>query len=226
MLPKTLSSRLLPLAILASCVALAACGDTGELMGRAVGGPGDDDPGAEDGLGDQPAGPTCTEKPEGRTYAGFDGKPLEADRINENIGLNRARVKPFEVLGAEYTRALGKAPAGLAKAESAYEEVAPRWSVEPQATGVGLATLFNVAFEGCLEWAKTAPEAKAAPDATSAQAVCSGLMKRAWIRTPAPAEVDGCVELATTKLATENDVARKWAYTCASVLSSTRFVTY
>jgi hypothetical protein len=51
-------------------------------------------------------------------------------------------------------------------------------------------------------------------------------MRKAWSRSPSPDEISGCVNLAVKTLADEKDVARRWAYACASVLSATQFLTF
>ena len=70
------------------------------------------------------------------------------------------------------------------------------------------------------------PKAEVAKTAESAKTECSTLMRKAWNRTPSPAEIDGCANLAATKLADEKDVAKRWAYACTSVLSSSHFLTF
>jgi hypothetical protein len=46
------------------------------------------------------------------------------------------------------------------------------------------------------------------------------------MRSPTPAEAAACVDLATGKLSTEPDPRRRWSYVCASVLSSSNFLTF
>jgi hypothetical protein len=55
-----------------------------------------------------------------------------------------------------------------------------------------------------------------------------------WSRTPTPAEIDACVKVAVTDSVTETPATgarqttpvRRWAYACASVLTSAGFLTY
>jgi hypothetical protein len=64
------------------------------------------------------------------------------------------------------------------------------------------------------------------PTEESAATMCSALMRKAWSKTPSPEEITACTTLATTKLAAEPDARRRWAYVCASVLSSSQFLTF
>ena len=62
----------------------------------------------------------CTEKPTARSYASFDGKKLEAGRVDQNGSANRARFKPYHALAPEIYRILGVipfTPAGLGLVE-------------------------------------------------------------------------------------------------------------
>lgn len=213
---------------------LAACsgGDGDSLLGQPSGNP-SGPASAPSGSGSVPGGGEpppivleCTEKPPGRSYKGFDGVGLEAERVNENIGLNRGRIKPFAVLAGEFTRVLGRVPAGLAGEADSFEAPPARWYEEPRATGVGLATLYTVSFEGALAYAKADAKFAAAPTAATAATECGAFMAKAWNRTASPNEITECVTLATTKLDKETNPQRKWAYVFASVLTSTGFLTY
>jgi len=61
-------------------------------------------------------------------------------------------------------------------------------------------------------------------------------MRKAWSRTPTTTEVDKCVNFAVNAtrteltgspaMATPTAPARRWAYTCASVLTAAGFITY
>jgi hypothetical protein len=196
--------------------------------GTGPGGPGD--PGASSGgpgqPNDTPPELACTAKPQGRSYIGFDGTDLGATRVNENMGINRARIKPYAALASEYQRALGLVPPSLAGAGDSFDAPPARWFAEAKLTGVSLAAIFDISFEGCITFTKDAADYAAAPDATSAPAVCTSLMKKAWSRTPSPEETAACVKLATTQLASETNPRRQWAYVCASVLSSSNFLTF
>ncbi len=86
--------------------------------------------------------------------------------------------------------------------------------------------IYNISYSGCLTYARGSADLKAAPTTESATAECTKLMRKAWSRSPSPEEIQGCTDLAVTKLATQTDVSRRWAYVCSSVLSSSQFLTF
>lgn len=206
---------------------IAACGDDPENLTGRRNNPGNDpnDPNAQ-GDPNAPTDPTdpalCTSK----EYAGFDNIPLHSTRVVAKLGVDRGRVKPFSALQTEYARVLGAAPASLQGAGPTFGQVPARWYDEPQANAVALQTAYGIAFDGCLTYTQTAPEFAAAPDAASAATQCAAMARKFWSKTPAPQEVQACVDVATTGTATEPQPRRKWAYACASVLSSAGFLTY
>jgi len=168
----------------------------------------------------------CTAGPAGRSYAAFDGSKLEASRLNENFGVNRARVKPYGSLEKEYQRVLGVVPPSIKNAGGSFDIPAARWFGEPQYSGVSLHALATISYEACLAYTKGKPAFAAAPTEETAKTECTNLMRKAWSRSPSPEEISGCSNLATKALAEEKDVNRRWAYTCASVLSASQFLTF
>ena len=209
---------------LLACVMLA-CGDGGaELTGGR--GPGGSNPGedpADPGGGTDPGDPAqCTSK----TYAGFDNRELTAERKVLKLGTDRARLKPFSALQTEYARVLGNTPASLTGSAATFGQPPQRWYDEPEANAVALQTAYNIAFDGCLTYTQTASEYASAPDANSAATQCAAMARKFWSKTPAPQEIQACVEVATTGAAAEPNARRKWAYACASVLTSAGFLTY
>lgn len=222
------SKSLLVILTVATGVALTACASEDDpLAGRANrnGGDGTGNGGEGEGEG-TPAALQCTDKPEGRSYKNFDGNLLELQRVNENVGVNRARLKPFAVMAGEYQRVLGLVPASLAGSAGSFDEPPARWFAEAQHSGVSLNAIFGISFEGCQGYTKTAPEYGTAPTAETAATVCSTLMRKAWSRAASPDEISSCVKLATTKLNDEPDARRKWTYVCSSILSSSQFLTF
>lgn len=215
-------------ALLALGASAAACGgDYDDLTGHAgpAGSSGDDGANPDDPNA-APGALECTVKPEGRSYALFDGTKLEAKRPNENLGVNRARLKPFGVMKGEYQRVLGLVPPSLEKSGGSFDEAPARWFAEAQHSGVSLNAIFDISFEGCAALTKTAPEYAAMPTAESAGTVCASLMRKAWSKTPSPDELTSCTNLATTKLNAEPDARRRWTYVCSSILSSSQFLTF
>ncbi len=212
-------------ALLVANVALlvVACDDDpNALTGRRNNAPGAD---GENGDGVTPEALQCTQKPEGRSYPLFDGTKLEDKRINENVGVNRARFKPYAVMTGEFQRVLGVAPKSLEGAGASFDDPPARWYAEASHSGVSLNTMFDIAFEGCSSAAIVTANT-AMPDDASATQFCTTTMRKAWSQTPSPDEVSGCVELATKKLGAEPDPKRRWAYVCASILSSSHFLTF
>ena len=214
------------LAALATC--MTACAEEAdELTGGRVSKPGQENGGANpDDPNATPAALQCTEKPDGRSYLLFDGKKLEESRLNENVGVNRARQKPFVVMKGEYQRVLGLVPASLEASAGSFDDPPARWYAEAQHSGVSLNAIFDISFEGCAVFTKTAPEYAAAPTAETAKTVCGTLIRKAWSHSASPDEIAACSDLAINKLAAEPDARRRWAYVCSSILSSSQFLTF
>lgn len=223
-----MSTKIITVLFLAGLTAsFAACADDPDaLTGRGTRGNG-----GENGNGDEngdgiPESLQCTQAPDGRSYTNFDGAKLEAERLNENVGVNRARIKPYAVMAGEYTRVLGAAPASLAQSAASFEDPPARWYAESTHSGVSLNAIFDISFEGCHAYVSGQADLAAAPTKESAEKFCTSMMRKAWSRTPSPEEITGCATLATDKLGTEADVKRKWSYVCASILSSSHFLTF
>ncbi|HVH41149.1 MAG TPA: hypothetical protein VM925_02365 [Labilithrix sp.] len=222
MIPSTSLRSVLPFLAVPVLWVMTACDDPNELT-RRTGRPSDD----KDGAASETAQALeCTVKPDGRSYASFDGTKLEATRVNENQGVNRARLKPYTVLAGEYRRVLGVVPAGLAEAASSFDNPPARWHADLKHSGITIAKLFELSFEGCKELTKTGAEYGAFPDAVNAKTICGNFIRKAWSRSASPDELAECTELAAKELATEEDVRVRWAYVCASVLSSSQFLTF
>ncbi len=205
-------------------VALFACnGSDDQLRGRHNDGTNDPD-GGDGGVDPGTGAPTCTEF--GKEWTGFAGTHLAATRVDGNIGADRARIKPYSALEAEYTRTIGEAPSSLSATESSLEQSPERFYVEPQASAIGVWSNFRVAFDGCLTFTNTAGEYAAAPTAETAAAACTTLARKFWSRAPSPDEVQACTQAALVDSASEATPRRRWAYTCASLLSSAGFLTY
>lgn len=163
----------------------------------------------------------------GYSYEGFGGTRLEAGRADEEVGTDRDRVKPYSALLGEYARVFGKpsSPQLLQQLSSTFGLEPARWFVESEATAVSLYSATRVAFVGCLELTNNA-DYDAMPDATNAPAKCAGFARRFWSRSPEADEVQACADLVVTGTGKEPLARRKWAYACASVLSSAPFLTF
>lgn len=201
-------------------VALVGCDDPTSKLGR-HNAQGEDDP-TKAGA----AALECTAAPQGRSYALFDGTKLEASRANENVGVNRARTKPFSVLEAEYKRVLGVVAPTIKDSASSFPASTARWYADSSYSAVSLNAIAELSYKSCVEYTKSASQFSAAPDSETARAECEGLMRKAWSRAPSPDELDACSELAVTGLADETNARKRWAYVCASVLSASQFLTF
>ncbi|MBX7100116.1 MAG: hypothetical protein K1X89_20545 [Myxococcaceae bacterium] len=164
----------------------------------------------------------------GRTYTGFAGTELHAGRVDNDLGLERGRVKPFSALTGEYPRVLGNTPAMLAGSDSTFGIVPARWSEEPQLSAISIYTAYRIAFQGCLTATANGAQYTSVPSNTTAETECRSWMKKFWSRQTdvSQAEVDACVKVAMVDTTKETDPKRRWAYTCASVLTSAGFMTY
>ena len=198
---------------------VAGCSNPNELLG------GNRIRGGEKGAV-SPEALVCGAKTAGRSYTLFDGTKLEAQRVDEGNGINRARFKPFAVMAGEYQRVLGVVPKTLDTASAAFGEAPPRWHADSSLSGVSLNAAFSVSFDGCSMHTASGPTFASAPDERSAATFCTATMRKAWSRSPSPEEVSACVDLATKKLEAETDPRRRWSYVCASILSSSHFLTF
>jgi hypothetical protein len=178
------------------------------------------DPTADGGA----SGPKCTEV--GKTYVGFAGTKLEEGRINAAAGTDRARIKPYSALRGEYEKAIGAAPGSLEQSAGSFGAPPERFASEPRASAIQVFSAFRVGFDGCLTFTETAPEFAAAPTQDSATAQCTTMARKFWSRAPTADEVKSCTQVALVDSAAEGDPRRRWAYTCATLLSSAGFLTY
>lgn len=210
---------------IAGALLLVACAEETSDSGPRRRAKGDD--GAADETSETSAGSevvACADK--GRDYASFDKVSLIGARPPTRLGDDRARMKPFSALQTEYERVLGNKPASLTGAGATFGQVPKMWYEEPQASSVALQTAYTIAFDGCLTYTETAADFAAAPDAASAETQCSAMARKFWSKTPAPQEIQACVDMAVTGSASEPAPRRRWAYACASVLTSAGFLTY
>ena len=164
----------------------------------------------------------------GKSYAGFAGTDLTAGRIDGDIGPERARVKPFTALTGDVPRVIGNTPAMLADPSVAntYNITPTRWLDEPQASAITVYTTFRIAFQGCLTATATPTQYATIPSNTTAATECGAWARKFWSRTATQPEIDACVKVAMVDTTKETDPKRRWAYTCASVMTAAGFTTY
>ncbi len=161
---------------------------------------------------------------EGAPHLGFGGTDFTAGRMAGAIGVDRRRVKPHAALASEFERALGKVPSDLGSSAAAFGVVPARWYTEPTAGAVSLYTLYSLAFGACYD-TMTDAKYEQMPTAASAAAECAALQRKIWQRTPTPDEAKACVDGAVGS--TDESVARRrWAHTCASIMTAAGFTTY
>lgn len=215
----------------------------GDPNGGGVGGPG----GAADGTNPANANntPAATCSTLARKYKGFGGTTLPSGtepgavqvwaRDDAMAGVDRLRFKPYSALTGEFPRVTGvSAPALLGQSGTTFGTPAARWSTEPQASAVNLYTAFRVSFESCLAFTANDAKYAAAPADPAASTECAAMARKFWSRSATADEVKACVQVATVDSAqetvngttTSTDPRRRWAYACASVLSSAGFMTY
>lgn len=230
----------------AALVSLVACKD-GDLLPRRTFGDGTTSgaagtPSAPSGV-DDPLNPLTADqkaeveacKAKQRSYVGLGGEKLEAGRFETPAGFDHARVKPYAVLASELQRTIGYVPPALAEAKDVFGEAPARWYEEPELGSIALFQAYRLAFDGCTAY--TADDARFAADPTraTAETECRSMQRSFWSRAPSPEELESCV---TVALSSSQEIApgagsptqvgprRRWAYACASVLSSSRFLTY
>lgn len=204
-------------------------GDLSDLEWGNPNGPGGKDgPGGVNGTNDPAATltPIQTCESVAKKYVGFGKTDLNATREEALAGVDRVRFKPYSALTGEYPRVTGQTPQLLTQSGTTFGQPVARWNQEPQASAVNVYTAYRVAFESCLALTATDAKYAAAPAEPVASGECSAFARRAWSRTATADEVKACVQVATVDTSTETDVRRRWAYTCASVLSSAGFLTY
>jgi len=187
----------------------------------------------EDPLPTEPVDPVIPARCDmGKQYTGFAGTMLEAGRVDNDMGLERGRVKPYTALVSEYQRVLGNNPALIGTSATTFGQDPARWLTEPTSSAVTIYTAFRVAFQGCLTVTSVAGSKYATlPTNSTAATECSAWARKFWSRDATQAEVDACVQVAmvdTTKegMNTNPPAARRWGYACASVLSAAGFMTY
>ncbi len=178
-----------------------------------------DDDGSDGGV--EP--PTCEVT---RSYDGFGGRKLEATRETLAAGADRLRMKPFVALATEYARALSLATFDTAAYAATFGRPPARWFSEPAASANTIYAAFALAYAACTQHTATDATYATAPDATSATLACHAFAQRAWHRDATDAETAACVSFALDKTTAVSAPRARWAYTCASVLTASGFLTF
>jgi hypothetical protein len=158
-------------------------------------------------------------------YSGFGGRSLDGDRLDQAVGTNRLRVKPYAMLVTDYNRVLGVTPAAIVGQAATFNQAGPRWNIEPELSAVSMYQAFQASFQGCLTLTSTGTQFAANPTAATAATQCDALQRRFWARAPTAAETNACATFATSAVNNDTNPRRRWAYACAAVLTSTGFLT-
>ena len=189
-------------------IALAGC--TGNIGG-------DDQPPGDD----EPV--VCQQE---RSYTGFAGTPLESERPAIEAGSDRVRLKPFTALAAEYARALGLTTFDTRAYAATFGRPPARWYAEPAASANTVYAAFALAFDACTQHTATAPLYADAPNATSAGLACRDFARRAWHRDATEDEAAACVTYTMDQTPPADAPRKRWAYSCAAVLSASGFLAF
>ncbi|MBP9111526.1 MAG: hypothetical protein KBF88_01900 [Polyangiaceae bacterium] len=194
-------------------------------------------------VGGGPGGPgmLCAAGRDYKDPGGFSlisGAP-EKDRPVNVMGFDRDRVKPFAAYSEDLRKAVGRNPASLNGAATTFGNVPDRWFEEPSSSAIGLFTAYRIAFDGCqglVNDAAVRAKYMIAPDVATATTECTAWARKYWSKSISPDELAACVKIATVDSVSEKDdrsgaltpttSPRRWAYTCASVLTSAGFLTY
>ena len=161
-----------------------------------------------------------------RSYVGYGGKVLEADRPTMKEGTDRMRMKPFAALAAEYSAALGLPSFDTAVYAATFGKPPARWYAEPAASANTIYAAFALAYDGCTKATTTDAKYAAAPDGTNASLMCNDFIRRSWHREPLQAETDACVNYTVNQTNASDTPRVRWAYSCAAVLTASGFLAY
>ena len=201
-----------------STVSLVAC--VGEIGGAGTG----DDDGEGSGSGSGSGEPvTCDQA---RSYAGLGGDALEADRPQIAAGTDRIRIKPYGALAAEYNRVLGLTDFSTAAYAGVFGKAPARWFEEPQASASTIYSAYALAYDGCSRKMASGGDYDLAPTATIADRICRDLSRAAWQREATDDEASDCATFVLNETAASDPPRKRWAYTCASILTSEAFLAY
>jgi hypothetical protein len=192
---------------------LASC--TGQIDGV-----GDDD----DGSGDGSQAPTVCEQ--ARAYTGLGGDDMTVDRPKIAVGTDRMRMKPYAALAAEYNRALGLTDVNTAPYAGTFGKSPPRWYEEPAASAATVYAAFALAYSACSRKTAAGGTFAMAPGPALADQICRDFTRAAWRRDATADEISACSTFALTQTKASDPPAKRWAYTCASVLTASDFLSY
>lgn len=181
----------------------------------------------------------CEGAPPTRSYRGFGGERLEDDRRDLARGLDSRRTTLFERGDSagghlDTVASVFEFSKGFVtpQSASAYGFRERGWFADPTGSALLLATQYRLAYLSCqrlLEqkrgWASHV-EFAVTPTEASARSQCRALSTRFWNVKPTDTQLDECVTYATVETASETVPARRWAYVCATLISTTYALTH
>lgn len=195
-----------------------------------------------------PSAARCGDQPAGRAFIGLGGEHLEVGRKDQaaftdfHRPYRNLQVNGLWTVTRDLTASVGAAsgiggsfPEHRASGTGGSFGVVPtNWYDESTVGPFAVYVTFNFAFKVCLASFAAPTSANRpgwyehvtfAPTPERATAFCTRTMQSAWSRAPAPEEVASCVDLALD-LEEEPTPQRRWAYVCASIVSSTNWLAY
>jgi len=202
----------LTMGILSALTAAACVGEIG----------GSEEEGNGSGSGEMPP-VTCDQA---RTYTNFGGADLAADRPTIAAGSDRLRIKPFSTLANEYNRALGITGFSTQAYANTFGRPPARWYEEPAASANTVYAAYALAYSGCTQKTSTGADYAMAPSPTVADRLCRDFARTAWNREATDDEASTCATFAVNQTNPADDTRKRWAYTCAVVLTTSGFLAY
>lgn len=162
-------------------------------------------------------------------YTGFGNRKLSVTRVSDEdmprYG-DRFRIKPYEVLSAEYMRATGVVPTALPAARATFAAPPARWYKVPQHSSITIFTIYNLSYEAALRMAEGDASYKLAPNAANTQPVCESFAEKAWRFKPSMAQIESCMRVALEETKDLSRAEARWAHALASVLTASNFLAY
>ncbi|MBE2251439.1 MAG: hypothetical protein IAE78_18000 [Myxococcus sp.] len=237
-------------ALLLSALTLAACVE-GQFVGGQPGLAGEGGVSIDPQSGPAPSIPAlpsaarCGDASSGRAWLGLSGEHLELGRLDRAAFVDVAR--PYRNLKSgndwtvtgDITASIGgdafTAPESRDPGTGgAFGVVPDRWYDESIVGPFAVYVSYAFAFKACLAsfarptFRNTAgwyEHVKFAPTPERARQFCDKTQRSAWLRAPSEEELAACTALALN-LEEEPDVGKRWAYVCASVVTSMNWLSY
>lgn len=193
-----------------------------------------------------PSAARCGSVPTGRAYVGLSGEHLEVSRRDAAAFIDLHR--PYRgnhksgndwAVTSDITASVGADAFSAPESRDpgtggAFGVVPDRWYEESIVGPFAIYVSFSFAYKACLS-AITRPNSrnvtgwyehtKFEPTPERARAFCQRTQQNAWQRAPETDEVQACADLALN-LQEEPDLPRRWAYVCASVITSMNLLSY